>query len=84
MQQTKIAVNGYTDNVPIGPGLMRQSVTSNLVLSQKRADNVMNFMTSQRVNPSLASAQGFGDANPLASNDMAEGRARGTDAGWIG
>jgi chemotaxis protein MotB len=24
MQQTKIMVNGYTDNVPIGPGVVRQ------------------------------------------------------------
>jgi chemotaxis protein MotB len=76
MQQTKIMVNGYTDNVPIGPGLMRQGVTSNLVLSQKRADNVMNFMVSQGVNSSLVSAQGFGDANPVASNDTADGRAQ--------
>jgi chemotaxis protein MotB len=76
MQQTKIMVNGYTDNVPIGPGLMRQGVTSNLVLSQKRADNVMNFMVSEGVNSSLVSAQGFGDANPVASNDTAEGQAQ--------
>ena len=69
-------VNGYTDNVPIGPGLMRQGITSNLVLSQKRADNVMNFMVSQGVNSSLVSAQGFGDANPVASNDTAEGQAQ--------
>ena len=76
MQQTKIMVNGYTDNVPIGPGLMRQGITSNLVLSQKRADNVMNFMVSQGVNSSLVSAQGFGDANPVAPNDTAEGQAQ--------
>ncbi len=76
MQQTKIMVNGYTDNVPIGPGLMRQGITSNLVLSQKRADNVMNFMVSQGVNSSLVSAQGFGDADPVAPNDTAEGRAQ--------
>src|SRR6266478_6846708 len=31
-QTTKINVNGYTDDTPIGPGLMRQGVTSNLVL----------------------------------------------------
>jgi chemotaxis protein MotB len=55
---------------------MRQSITSNLVLSQKRADNMMNFMTSQRVNPSLVSAQGSGDANLLASKDTTEGRAQ--------
>jgi chemotaxis protein MotB len=74
MQQTKIVVNGYTDNVPIGPGLKRQGISSNLVLSQKRADNVMQFMIAQGVNPALVSSQGFGDADPVASNDTPEGR----------
>ena len=76
MQETKIEVNGYTDNVPIGPGLMRKGITSNVVLSQKRADNVMQFMISQGVKPSLVSAQGFGDADPVASNDSEDGRAQ--------
>jgi len=76
MQETTIVVNGYTDNTPIGPELMREGVTSNLILSQKRADNVMNFMISQGVKPSLVTAQGFGDANPVASNDTAAGRAQ--------
>jgi chemotaxis protein MotB len=76
MQQTKIMVNGYTDNTPIGPELMREGITGNLVLSQKRADNVMNFMTSQGVNPALVSAQGFGDEDPVASNDTPAGRAQ--------
>jgi chemotaxis protein MotB len=76
MQQTKIMVNGYTDNVPIGAGLKRQGITSNQVLSQKRADNVMQFMVSQGVNQSLVSAQGFGEADPVASNDTPEGQAQ--------
>jgi len=76
MQQTKILVNGYTDNVPIGPVLRRQGITSNLMLSQKRADNVMQFLVSQGVNRSLVSAQGFGDADPVASNDTLAGRAQ--------
>jgi chemotaxis protein MotB len=75
-QQAKLKVNGYTDNVPIGPGLMRQGITSNLELSQKRADTVMQFMIAQGVNPSLVSAQGFGEAAPVASNDTPEGRAQ--------
>src|SRR4029450_1340516 len=75
-QQNKIMVNGYTDNVPIGPGLMREGITSNLVLSQKRADNVMQFMISRGVNPSLVSAQGFGEKDPVASNDTPEGQAK--------
>src|SRR5277367_6725223 len=53
MQQTRIMVSGYTDNVPIGPGLLRRGITSNVVLSQKRADNVMQFMVSQGVKQSL-------------------------------
>ena len=64
MQQTKILVNGYTDNVPIGPGLVRQGVTSNLELSQKRADTVMQFLISQGVKPSLLSAQGSARPTP--------------------
>jgi chemotaxis protein MotB len=76
MQQTKIMVNGYTNNVPIGPGLKRQGITNNQVLSQKRADNVMQFMVSQGVNQSLVSAQGFGEAEPVASNDTPEGQAQ--------
>ena len=75
-QQSKINVNGYTDNVPIGPELKREGITSNLVLSQKRADNVMQFMISRGVNPSLVSAQGFGEADPVASNDTPQGRAQ--------
>jgi chemotaxis protein MotB len=75
-QTTKINVNGYTDNTPIGPGLMRQGVTSNLILSQKRADNVMQYMISQGVKPNLVSAQGFGEADPVASNATADGKAQ--------
>jgi chemotaxis protein MotB len=75
-QQSKIKVNGYTDNVPIGPGLMKEGITSNLVLSQKRADNVMQFMISRGVNASMVSAQGFGESDPVASNDTPEGQAK--------
>ncbi len=76
MQQTKIMVSGYTDNVPIGPGLKRQGVTSNQILSEKRAENVMQFIVAQGVNSSLISAQGFGEADPVASNDTPEGQAQ--------
>jgi chemotaxis protein MotB len=39
-QQAKIVVNGYTDNTPVSPALQRQGVTSNEVLSHKRAEAV--------------------------------------------
>jgi chemotaxis protein MotB len=57
-------------------GLMKLGITSNLILSQKRADDVTQYMISQGVKPSLISAQGFGESNPVASNDTAAGRAQ--------
>jgi chemotaxis protein MotB len=75
-QTMKINVNGYTDTTPIGPGLMREGITTNLILSQKRADNVMQYMISQGVNPGLVSAHGFGEADPVAPNDSPAGRAQ--------
>jgi len=76
LQQTKIVVDGYTDNVPVGPELRRDGIASNLDLSSRRADTVVQFLKSQGVNPNLLSAQGFGATNPVASNDTAEGRAK--------
>ena len=75
-QQNKLLVAGFTDNAAIGPRLERQGITSNQVLSQKRAENVMEFLVSQGVKPELVSAQGFGDTNPIDSNDTAKGRAK--------
>jgi chemotaxis protein MotB len=74
-QQNKIIVNGYTDNAPIGRALQAQGVTSNQVLSQKRAESVMAYLISQGLNPSLVEAHGYGDTHPAASNDTAKGRA---------
>lgn len=74
-QQAKILVNGYTDNAPIGPALKRQGITSNQELSQKRADTVMRYLISQGVKPDLISAHGYGDADPVATNDTPTGRA---------
>jgi chemotaxis protein MotB len=75
-QQSKIVVNGYTDNAPVGRALQRQGITSNEVLSQKRAEAVMQYLISKGVKPDFISAQGFGEAEPLASNDTAQGRAQ--------
>jgi chemotaxis protein MotB len=75
-QQNKILVSGYTDNKPVGPALARQGITSNQDLSQKRAENVMAFLISQGVKSDMISAKGFGDADPVASNDTTQGRAQ--------
>jgi chemotaxis protein MotB len=76
MQTAHITVTGYTDNVPIGPELMQQGLTSNQDLSMRRAQTVVQYLTSQGVNPSLLTAQGLGDTDPVASHDTAQGRTQ--------
>jgi chemotaxis protein MotB len=75
-QQNKILVSGYTDNAPIGRALQKQGITSNQILSEKRAENVMAFIISQGVKPELIEAKGFGEEDPVAPNDTAQGRAQ--------
>ena len=75
-QVSHLVVNGYTDNAPIGAALKRRGVTSNLELSQKRADAVMQYLISQGVKPELVSAEGHGDSDPVAPNTNAKGRAQ--------
>ena len=75
-QQNKLIVNGYTDNAPIGPALKKKGITSNEELSQKRAESVMGYLLSQGFKPDLVSAHGYGEANPVAPNTTAKGRAQ--------
>nr|WP_294505371.1 OmpA family protein [uncultured Rhodopila sp.] len=74
-QTNKILVNGYTDDAPIGPELKKKGVTTNLDLSQKRAQSVADFLVSQGLKADLVEAHGYGDASPVASNKTAKGRA---------
>lgn len=76
LHNTKIVVSGYTDNTPVGPQLQRMGIADNRDLSSKRASSVANYLASHGVNPNLLSAQGFGDSNPVVSNDTPQGRAR--------
>lgn len=61
-----LEVDGYTDSTG--------SDEVNQTLSDKRAEAVRIFLVSQGVSPTLITAQGFGDANPIASNDTTQGR----------
>jgi len=75
LQNQRIVVEGFTDNVPIGPEL-RNRFPSNWELSTARATDVVRYLAAQGVNPNILSAQGFGDTQPVASNDTAQGRAK--------
>jgi chemotaxis protein MotB len=75
LQGHQIVVEGFTDNVPIGPEL-RKHFPTNWELSSARADDVLRFLVAKGVPQNLVSAQGFGDSRPVASNNTPEGRAK--------
>jgi OmpA-OmpF porin, OOP family len=61
-----LEVAGYTDNTG--------DAAANVTLSQQRADAVRNALIKAGVDPSMLVAKGYGSANPIASNDLLEGR----------
>jgi len=76
LQNAKVVVYGYTDNLPVGPALQRTGIANNVDLSSRRADNVVSYFRSQGVNANILSAKGFGETHPVAPNDTAQGRAQ--------
>jgi OmpA-OmpF porin, OOP family len=64
-----ISVEGHTD--------AHGSDSTNLILSQDRADAVKQYLVSNfGVNPERVSSIGYGEARPVSTNETAEGRAR--------
>src|SRR5947209_17617491 len=76
LQNAKVVVYGYTDNLSVGPALQRAGIGNNIDLSSRRADNVVAYLQSQGVDPNILSAKGFGDTHAVASNDTRDGRAQ--------
>jgi chemotaxis protein MotB len=76
LQNAKVVVYGYTDNLPVGAPLKRAGIANNIDLSSRRADTVVAYLESQGVNPNIISAKGFGDTHPVASNDTPDDRAK--------
>ncbi len=62
-----VEVTGYTSNTG--------SAAYNQQLSEKRAKNVAHLLSQYVANPNQITAKGMGEANPVAYNDTAEGRA---------
>jgi chemotaxis protein MotB len=75
-QQSRLLVTGYTDSAPVGPALQREGIANNQQLSQKRAESVMQFLVAQGARPDMITARGRGEADPVAPNTTAQGRAR--------
>ena len=68
-----IDINGYTDNVPIGPG---GAFPSNLYLSSFRADAVADYFASIGLDRARLFPAGRGDQDFVASNATEAGRAQ--------
>ena len=66
--QTNVIVAGHTDSVG--------SDASNLTLSQNRANAVTNYMIGTGLSAGRFTTVWYGEAQPAASNDTAEGRAQ--------
>jgi OmpA-OmpF porin, OOP family len=63
-----ISVEGHTDSAG--------SDSYNLDLSQRRAQSVVDYLTSKGVSGSRLNAKGFGESNPISSNDTSVSRAQ--------
>jgi len=64
----KAEIQGYTDS--------KGSAAYNLKLSTKRAKAVYEALISLGVDKNRLSYKGYGEANPIASNDTEEGKAK--------
>lgn len=62
----KLEIDGYTDSTG--------SEDFNQTLSEKRANAVRDYLVQEGLEPNSVTAQGFGQSNPVASNDTRQGR----------
>jgi len=69
-----IVVTGHTDNVPQNTA----EFSSNWELSVMRAVNLMKLIidSNHELDPKYFSAKGYGEFNPIATNDTPQGRAQ--------
>ncbi|MBB5699011.1 OmpA family protein [Sphingomonas yantingensis] len=67
-EQTYVDVYGHTDSVG--------SDAYNQTLSERRAGAVASYLTTRGVQSARLATRGFGESEPIASNETEEGRAQ--------
>ncbi|MBU2887212.1 flagellar motor protein MotD [Gilvimarinus agarilyticus] len=70
--QNPIQIEGFTDNVPINT----ERYPSNWELSSARASAIVKWMVANGVDATRLAAVGYGEHQPVAANDSADGRAQ--------
>ena len=68
LPEYKLRIEGHTDDIG--------TKESNDLLSQQRADSVLNWLVEHQIDAERLMAQGFGSSKPLASNTTREGQER--------
>ena len=72
-----VAIQGYTDNQGWKNSTAEQSAQKNQALSLDRATAVSSYLLALSVPPTqIKSVEGFGEANPVASNATKDGQAQ--------
>jgi chemotaxis protein MotB len=69
--ETRISVEGHTDNVPVQGG----QFASNWDLASARANAVARYLLEQGFEPSRLQSVSYADTRPVATNDSEVGRA---------
>jgi outer membrane protein OmpA-like peptidoglycan-associated protein len=64
----KVEIQGHTDNVG--------NDADNLLLSERRAKSVYDYVISKGISPERVRHKGYGRTKPVATNDTEEGRAK--------
>jgi len=64
----KVQIQGHTDS--------KGSEAYNQALSERRAEAVKNYIAAAGIGASRISSRGYGEKNPIATNETAEGRAK--------
>lgn len=70
--QNPVHIEGFTDNQPISS----RQYPSNWELSTARAASIVRMLAADGVDPARMAAVGYGEFQPVADNNTAEGRAR--------
>ena len=79
--EAKVEIQGHTDNTGVKDDVKRAA--NNKDLSQRRANSVMAYLTSNGISSERLTAVGYGEEKPIADNKSAAGKAKNRRVDFI-